>query len=105
MPETAVDEDHDAVFSQDDVGSPRKALDIFQISIAARIQVLTDYQFRLGVLSPYPRHDGGAFFLGENIHFSGQGQMISAGLAPVARIRSEGANFIWRPRTPALTYT
>lgn len=68
VPKTAVNEDHDAVFAQYNVGRTRQLLHILAIAVAPMVQVAADDKLRLRVLAFDPRHDGRTFLFVPNIH-------------------------------------
>ena len=68
VPKTAMDEDHDAVFAQYNVGCPRQFLHILAIAVAPVLQVAADDKFRFRVLTFDPRHDGRTSLFVPNIH-------------------------------------
>ena len=56
VPETAVDEDHGAVFPQNDVGSAGDVLHVQAVAVAVLPQPFADEDFRLGVFAADVRH-------------------------------------------------
>ena len=56
VPETAVDENHGAVFRQDDIRFTRQGADVFADAVAGAVEHGADEDFGFGVFAAYPRH-------------------------------------------------
>lgn len=68
VPKTAVNEDHNSVFAQYNIGRARQLLHVLAIAVAPVVQVAADDKFWLSVLAFNPRHDGRTFLFVPNIH-------------------------------------
>lgn len=67
MPETAVYEYDDSVFTQHYIGRPRQTLDMLAVAVATRPQPPPHYHLRLGILALDAAHAARPLLLGHHI--------------------------------------